>query len=310
MYQIKENARRVILDVITANDDSLVGLKVGHSEFISMDFPEFYELVMRFCGYQEIGNFERKLFEQKVGINREVNADGIIDCDETQLIVLETIFSDEKMAPEDYSIPRMLKLFKAEDVFSCYWLTYQNIDGRICGGGLADIVEYGHAIDHLPKKYSLTIEEKQAFPSWCENHYDILSYECNILFKQWIDTYFDSYLVGKIEQSYIMLFVILEMLFGAENNEISYQIRRGTALFLSTSRTEMIDINSQIKKLYNSRSKYVHSGKSVNWDDLFALREIVRKVIVLMYEKGYHKKDFDHKKFLDNITFGGYEPNL
>ena len=59
------------------------------------------------------------------------------------------------------------------------------------------------------------------------------------------------------------------MLFGAPNGELTYRISRGTALFLSSDRDEMKTIHSQVKKLYNLRSKYVHEGKNVEWEKLF-----------------------------------------
>ena len=54
------------------------------------------------------------------------------------------------------------------------------------------------------------------------------------------------------------------------------------------------------------RSKYVHEGKRVKDEQLFELREIVRRVIVLMFERGMHKPDFDFKSFSDELTYDGY----
>ena len=41
-----------------------------------------------------------------------------------------------------------------------------------------------------------------------------------------------------------------------------------------------------MKKLYNARSKYVHSGQKIPHDCLFELREFVRKVLIKVADLG------------------------
>ena len=44
---------RVTLNVMTANDNSLLGLKIENSEFISMSYLEFLDLVQKIRGKEE-----------------------------------------------------------------------------------------------------------------------------------------------------------------------------------------------------------------------------------------------------------------
>lgn len=103
-----------------------------------------------------------------------------------------------------------------------------------------------------------------------------------------------------------MLFSILEMLLGSGHSEITYQISRGTALLLSTSVEEMLQIYKRMKKLYEARSKYVHSGKPIDHNHLFELREIVRKVLLKIAELGYHTKEKKFDELREKILLGGY----
>ena len=112
-------------------------------------------------------------------------------------------------------------------------------------------------------------------------------------------------LLDDSSQSFIMLTIVLEMLFGS-TAELTYRISRGVGIFLSNNREEMRKIVISVKRLYNLRSKYVHEGKHIPWDELFELREIVRKTIVLMYEREMYSPKFNFKNFSEESTYDGY----
>ena len=153
----------------------------------------------------------------------------------------------------------------------------------------------------------MTEEERTQFEPWWESHKKIIATNNNSKFKEIVRMYFDSFMMESSEMSFVVLSVVLEMLFGAPNGELTYRISRGTALFLSSDRDEMKTIHSQVKKLYNLRSKYVHEGKNVEWEKLFELREIVRNIIVLMYENKMNLNNFSFKKFSEELSFDGYD---
>ena len=84
------------------------------------------------------------------------------------------------------------------------------------------------------------------------------------------------------------------------------KISRGTALLLSNTADEMLLMYKQMKKLYTARSKYVHSGKPVEHEQLFTLREIVRKVLLRIADLGYHTKEKTFDELREKILLGGY----
>ncbi len=303
MYNIKKNARHVTMNVLATNNDSLVGLKIGNSEFISMDIQEFQNIIIQFRGIEEINVFYYSIIKHFFGKRNFSLKNNDQSFYRVKLVILETVFPDEKLSDEAENIIDLLKLYKSDDIFSCYWISYQNINGLTNGGGLGHTnvydFKYNHSINFVLPEYSLSVEEKNNFQKWYKDHIDILSNSCNLNFKQWLRIYFDSFLNRDCNQSYIMLFVILEMIFGDEHKGISNRLSRKTSLFLSSSTEDMINT---IGNLYKIRSKYIHNGKEIQYKDLITLREIIRKVIILMYEKGYHKPNFNHKEFLKNIN--------
>lgn len=144
-------------------------------------------------------------------------------------------------------------------------------------------------IGTIPCLYCLTAEKVEKFPIWFDDIYPKLyAQNRSDNFKAMMRAYDRSYLIGITESEYIMLFSILEMIFGSGNSEITYQISRGTALLLSNNADDMLIIYKQMKKLYTARSKYVHSGIKISLENLYNLREIVRKVLIRLVQLGYH----------------------
>lgn len=95
-----------------------------------------------------------------------------------------------------------------------------------------------------------------------------------------------SYQIHNTSISFLSLMISLETLFHpADKQELIYRISRNAAVLLGkTGKCEKSsnDINSDIKKLYDKRSKIIHTGKSniVNQDDLLKLRGYVRDAII------------------------------
>lgn len=299
-YQIKSTGNRVIINVLANCDKSVIGLEVANSKIISINFYDLQKLVISLLGVQEINNFNLTLFKYHIfPIQRE---DGT--SDET-IIVMETIEEPEQALVEPNSILDALKLYQSSDIFSCYLLSYQVIHGELKGGGIAKILLREHAIYWPTKAYEMTDESKASFHTWFESHKKIHSAGHNEKSKQMLRLYLDSYLPDDSNQSFIMLTIVLEMLFGS-TVELTYRISRGVGVFLSKNREEMKKIVKSMKQLYSLRSKYVHEGKEIPWEALFELREIVRRTIVLMYERGMCSSEFNFKVFSEDITYDGY----
>ena len=87
--------------------------------------------------------------------------------------------------------------------------------------------------------------------------------------------------------------ISLEALFNPGGGELGYRIRRNTAVLLGDNHTKSVLIDSDIKELYNKRSKIVHEGKTniVDENDLSKLRNYVKDSIKLFYQIGKNKKE-------------------
>ena len=303
-YTFKDTGNCVILSVLSGADQSLVGLKINNSTFISMKYGDLRKIALRIHGLAENNNFHHSVldhFQPSIPQGETTNVD---DCD---LMVLETICMDSWDSFDLDFILKALKLYHAADIYSCYTINYRLVEGKIGFGGLGYTKKYVHAIGLIKPSYSLTEEEKVAFPEWYASVFPkLIQQNRNDSFSAMIRMYDTSYLIGICESEYIMLFSILEMLIGTGNSEITYQISRGTALLLSNSAAEMHTIYKRMKKLYTARSQYVHSGKSISHDCLFELREYVRKVLIKVADLGYHTQDKKFDELREKILLGGY----
>ena len=116
-----------------------------------------------------------------------------------------------------------------------------------------------------------------------------------------IHRYDISYMIGICEAEYVMLFTILETLFGTDLTKITSHIAKGTSVLIGGSSKEKRAIRNQIYQLYDVRSRYVHDGKDVPQESLFELREIVRRVLVEICNRGYHVKDKSLEELRDML---------
>lgn len=299
-YVINQSGNLVVLDLLANATKSLVGLEVNNCRIISIPYSELYAMVLSVYGVKGEWVFIRE--------TSKYHTMPLSDAEDNSVIVLESVEVEgsRDTVASDYTILEALKLYQSSDIFSCYSLSYRFKDGKIQYGGRGENFLWQHGMHWPEKPYEITDDARANFNTWLNVHRDLFhSGHHNEKFRQMKRLYLSSYLTDDANLSFVMLSVILEMLFGG-NSELSYKISRGVGMFLSTDREEARNLFVRMKKLYLMRSKYVHEGKRVKDEQLFELREIVRRVIVLMFERGMHKPDFDFKKFSDELTYDGY----
>lgn len=298
-YDINLSGNLVVLNLLANATKSLVGLEVNNCRIISIPYSELYAMVLSVYGTKGEWVFIRETF--KYGLTP------LSDAKDDSVFVLETVEAEDSRnaVTSAYTILDALKLYQSSDIFSCYFLPYRFRDGKIQYGGIGETFLRQHATHWPLKPYEMTDDARSTFNTWLIEHGDICHSGQNEKFRQMTRLYLDSYLTDDANLSFVMLSIVLEMLFGG-NSELTYRISRGVGMFLSADREEARSLFARMKKLYDMRSKYVHEGKRVKDEQLFELREIVRRVIVLMFERGMHKPDFDFKKFSDELTYDGY----
>lgn len=298
-YRIKESGEPVILSVLIGADQSLIGLKVKHSTIISMKFGELDNIIREAYGGAEKNRFLNSVMDHYRLPTVPGEVLNLNDCD---LIALETVCE----SPSDYfatdMILRALKLYHGADIYSCYSVNYRCQDGLLRYGGLGETVKYRHAIGFMEPHYALTEEKKVKFPEWYSSVF-IKTFQpnCNESYRAMIHRYDISYMIGICEAEYVMLFTILETLFGTDLTKITSHIAKGTSVLIGGSSKEKRAIRNQIYQLYDVRSRYVHDGKDVPQEALFELREIVRRVLVEICNRGYHVKDKSLEELRDML---------
>lgn len=295
MEYIFKNRPYVMLIAVAGADNSLVGLKVDGFEFILMRYSELKEIVIETRGIYGLGRFEHSLLW---------NGISIIDDDE--VLVLEYVCQNTSPQQVYTSFFDMLRLFKAEAIFGCDFTSYKYQDGYVRSGGwgMTNVFNFSHSF--IGKEYSLTSEEKDKFTMWYLKTMPTIN-NCitNNVFGNMLLSYQRSYMIGLPSLSFIMLFSILEMVFGSGHTEITYQISRGTALLLTHSKDEMNDMFKEMKRLYAIRSRYVHQGDNIDTNSVLKLRNIVRLVLLRLIDLGYNNKERLFSELQSEILLGG-----
>ena len=94
-----------------------------------------------------------------------------------------------------------------------------------------------------------------------------------------------SYEISNIGLSFLTLMISLETLLNPGEWELRYRISRNAAVLLGSDKEESKTIFSEIKELYDKRSKVVHTGESnvIKRGDLLRLRHYVRESIKNIY---------------------------
>lgn len=294
-YRIRESGERVILSVLIGADQSLIGLRVDHSKIISVKFGEIDSLIQEAYSVAEKNRFINSVMDHYRPPITPGETLNLSDCD---LIVLETVCESASDYFATNMILKALKLYHGADIYSCYSINYHFEDGKIRHGGLGETIQYCHAVGFVKPHYSLTEQEKADFPSWYSSVFlKMIQPYCSDGYRAMVHRYDISYMIGICEAEYVMLFTNLEALFGTDLAKITSHIAKGTSLLLGGSSKEKSYLRNRIYKLYDVRSRYVHDGKNVPQESLFELREIVRRVLVEICNRGYHTKD----KSLDEL---------
>ena len=101
-----------------------------------------------------------------------------------------------------------------------------------------------------------------------------------------------SYNITNASLSFLALMVSLETLLNPSDNELSYRLSRNTAVLLGKDREHAKSIFSEVRDLYNKRSKIVHSGRTdaISTQELLKLRRYVRESIKAILRIGDKKE--------------------
>jgi hypothetical protein len=112
-----------------------------------------------------------------------------------------------------------------------------------------------------------------------------------------------SYQISDINLSFLVLMISLETLFNLGHQELRYRVSRNAAVLLGKENGDSKNIFSKIKKLYDKRSKFVHTGESniINREDLLKLRYYVRESI-----KEINKIDKNKDELIDLLNSCGF----
>ena len=113
-----------------------------------------------------------------------------------------------------------------------------------------------------------------------------------------------SYQTQNINLSFLSLMISLETLFNPGLQELRYRVSRNTATLLGKDKDDSKRIFSELKDLYDKRSKIVHAGKSniINKKDLLKLRGYVRESIKEINKIGKNKDNL--LDMLNSCGFG------
>lgn len=298
-YRLVESGEPVILSVLIGADPSLIGLKVNNSTVISMKFGELDSLVQKVYGFAEKNLFSKSVTDYYHITTAHGEMVYLSDCD---LVVLETVCNDSFDSVATQYILRALKLYHSADIFSCYSMNYRFQDGKIRFGGHGSVTQYRHAVGLVTPQYVLTEKQKNDFPEWYSSVFmKMMKSKCSSGYRAMLGRYDLSYMLGICDAEYVMLFTTLETLFGTDLDKITSHIAKGTSVLLGGSAKEKRAIRNQMYQLYEVRSRYVHDGKNVPKESLVQLREIVRRVLVEICNRGYHTKDKNLNELRDML---------
>lgn len=95
-----------------------------------------------------------------------------------------------------------------------------------------------------------------------EYHYPPKREYVQLAFDNWD---LSNYFMPKQPQ-FLPLVMALEILFNPGRSEIRYRVSRSMAVLLGKNREKSVDLEKEVKCLYDLRSELVHSGKLSNLD--------------------------------------------
>ena len=145
--------------------------------------------------------------------------------------------------------------------------------------------------------------------------------ENNKFFKNALSMYYSSFSVSDHNVRFILLVTALESLLGLGTyskpekcescGQLKYAITATISQNVSIILMDQNDIiKRRIKKLYDVRSKYVHSGREIEKRDEEEMQEYVRKVLLMYWWVSMYKVTYDHKAIIKEILSVEYKENL
>jgi hypothetical protein len=250
----------------------------------------------------------------------------LLDCDRQKIYFVENsleiqvnknpIIQEEKLSSECFKFHadfvqkylqptvQKMRLFKEGNIFIPFCFMYylkNNIPHNLMG------LVFSRSEHIFSEKYSI-IDNKEL------SELNKFINKINLPFsKGYLQLAFDNFELSYHTQnqylSFLSLMISLETLFHISGHgELRYRISRNIAVLLG--RKEKYDSNklfSDIRELYDKRSKIVHTGKKgiIKNEDLMILRNYIRESIKMIYEIN---KDKD--ELLNILNSTGFNENL
>lgn len=166
-YKLNTSGHTVILNVLAIPDYSVVGLSIWHSKIIIMSYAKFMNIASTIMDKQYL-----RESDTKIRIYFALR-------DNDKLIVMETIEEYKGLIFEPDIILKMLKLYKSIDIFSCCLISYRYYKNKFIDGRILKLHQNVHPYLYPMKLYQLSIEEKNTFNEWVNNHQYIISNKYN-----------------------------------------------------------------------------------------------------------------------------------
>ena len=273
------------IGILSNTDSTILNLNLDHdfivreasdnegtiliSELETLPYREVYNELIK---YSCVNISEKKIYfiDNSFESDIEINEKGIL----TSFPMGIAKFSNELVNGYLNSVIRLIRLFKEGNI--CIPMHYYFIrhDNR-----LKSFIRQ-KTLSYIPPGPIYTIENSEI--SHLHKFIKSVKLPFNFPFLQLAFENFElSYQTNNINLSFLSLIISLETLFNPSEQELRYRISRNTAVLLGKDKDDSKLILSDIKKLYDKRSKIVHTGKpnAVNENDLLKLRYYVRESV-------------------------------
>lgn len=221
------------------------------------------------------------------------------DVDETKhifdsLFSPTAIFENEKIHGYLLVVFRVMRLFKAGNICMPLWY-YFLLDGTMP----QHFMSHFSGFSVLEEQFSLSDDELPALLNFLRD--TRLPFKRDFL-QLTLENFELSYDAVKPTLSFLSLMIGLETLLNPSDHEVRYRLSRNTGVLLGRDFNESKSIRSEIRELYDKRSRLVHSGKSdITVEDVRKLRRYVRDSIKTIYRIDKDKDEI--METLDSLGF-------
>lgn len=171
-----------------------------------------------------------------------------------------------------------IRLFTSSDIYANDMFLFCYMDGMpICTGHniVGTLSKYGSIRD-------LEITEEKI--NQLQEFIDGFSIQkCSIKLREAITIFNQSFSVLDFGIRFVLLMVAIEMLFGFNiKEEVRYRVSRNAAIFLSKDIGEYRENFPKLRKFYDNRSTFVHTGDKddINIQSLIELQDTVCRVLL------------------------------